>query len=156
MIRCAGSVARIRKATNSTSKGHEKRIQNFSWHAWRERELGYPGAGRKILFKKKSLKQRPIQLLIRPTDRFLWTTVSIEIWELLDQPSDQQQHTERLDLFVLLTTTVHWPKVFHSLFCAITFSFISTSKRHSSQYRLGMNGMSVTYVVLMTYIRFHA
>lgn len=52
MIRRAGSVARIREATNSTSKGHEKCIQNCSWHAWRERELGYPAAGRKILYQK--------------------------------------------------------------------------------------------------------
>lgn len=150
-----GSVARIREGTNSTSTGHEKCIQNFSWRAWRERELGNTGAGQKILFKKP-LRQWPIQLLIRPTDRFLWTTGSVQIWELLDQPSDQQHYTERLDLFVLLTTTVHWQKVFHSLFSAVTFSLISTSKLYRNKHRLGTNGMSVTYVAFMTYIRFHA
>jgi hypothetical protein len=47
-----------------------------------------------------------VQLMVLPTDSFLITTVSVQGWELLDQPSDQFQYTERLDLFLLLTTTV--------------------------------------------------
>jgi hypothetical protein len=144
MIRCVRLVARIREAINSTQTGQEKCIQNFSWQAWKDREHGYPGAVRKILFKHTAYDTANWQVHVN----YRFCTRLGTSWPA-QRPAAVHRKTRSV-------RTINHNSTLTSQFSTIRFSFISTSKRYRNQYRLGMNGISVTYVALMMYIRFHA